>query len=313
MHQSIKFILLWIISTLLVAVWVYGWSGLTASTGDILDATKWNSLNSKVDNNLAMLGTLDKTAYAVNSGPRDVNGYASFISKVDNSTISFGLSESLIFTFATWRSRLMTSIPNLTWLSNGTSIIIIEWDDTTAKADNLTTNTVSEWYVRPTGVNGDYFLDIWVKPYKWYKKVSGSWTDMEFVKLGEATVTAGVMATPISYALNGMFVSQLLTIPVNGTSITTVSDNIGTTLVQQSFEIINTIAEWGFNPWENAIPSCYDTNAADAPPQSRKDKNTASFTTWIYWFYIQVKQGTSGTRSITRTSWVARFINKRSF
>ncbi len=56
--------------------------------------------------------------------------------------------------------------------------------------------------------NGDYWLNIGVKPLKSYKYNGSDWIETQFVKLGEVTKTSGTLGTPVSYAFNGYYDSK---------------------------------------------------------------------------------------------------------
>lgn len=139
--------------------------------------------------------------YAVNSGAVDSNGYANFISKVDNATVSFTTSPNLVMTYPDGSQETISSLANVASLSNGNPIFVKEKNNSTIQ---VCTGTITESIVAPSSPsNGDYWLNIGVKPYVPYKRVSGAWVVTQFVKLGECTITSGTMGTPISYVFNG--------------------------------------------------------------------------------------------------------------
>lgn len=187
--------------------------------------------------------SINNITYSVNSA-KTTNGYADFITKVNNNTISFDLSENIIYTDSESVTNTINQISNITGLQEGTSIIIYETKNNLITFINTNNNTVSEGIILPAGVNGDYFLDISKKPYKGYKKISGSWVNTAFVKLGEVTITSGIMSTPISYALNGEYISPLTSISYNFSF----NHNIGTSpsLIDENVLVINETPELGY-------------------------------------------------------------------
>jgi len=96
--------------------------------------------------------------------------------------------------------------------------------------------SVTEDVILPTSPSdGDYHLLTNQKPLSPKKRVSGAWTDKQFLKLGQTTKTSGTIGLPlISYAFNGKYVSEGFTLSntqfIKNSNIGTNKTNIKWTL-----------------------------------------------------------------------------------
>ena len=198
--------------------------------------TKNINLSSKVSNFISHnsnIGSIKGTfsliksgyvPYSVSSGAIDANGYASFISKADNSTVTIqATTTNIVLIYPDSSQETILTDQNVASIADSSTTIFIKEknNDTVQKATGVT-----ESYQAPSGgSDGDYWLQISVKPYKSFKKISGVWTETQFVKLGEATKTGGTLGTPISYAFNGISIlSQVLAV----SNTYTLNHNLGT-------------------------------------------------------------------------------------
>lgn len=206
-----------------------------------------NNLNNSLTNQNAwknLSSTQNNVKYAVNFS-NTTNGNPDIIEKISDTEIAFkigGLYPSLIGTFSNGKTIEVDSIPNKTDINaDGTYILGYENGSNEIIAVNLLLNSVNEGLALPVGVDGDYFTTI--NPLKSYKKVAGTWTEVEFFKIGELTKIGGVMGTPVPYALNGIFDALV------GTAVQTVQTNLGTaytnTFVFQGDSAMNYYGNYG--------------------------------------------------------------------
>lgn len=211
-------------------------NGTTRNDDGIAD----NLMHLKYEN----ASTLDrKIAYSVVSGAVDVNGFPSFISKVDNSTVTIqATSTNTVVIYPNGSMEGITtdqSVGSIT--DNTTTVFVKEKDNSTIQK----ATSVTESLIAPSGGNdGDYWLNIGVRPCIPYKKISGTWTITQFVKLGEATKTSGTLGTPISYAFNGVYDSGNFA-TTNGNN-TSKSHNLGSnkliaTLFETDIQVYNNL------------------------------------------------------------------------
>ena len=171
-----------------------------------------------INNNLSFSATDYVVPYSVNKSNRS-NGYADIINKVSDTEISFKIDngttyENMIVTYPDCEQEIIVTSPNITGISGDGIYTVIK--EKGVGQTIATTASVSEGYVQPIGTDGDYWLDIGVKPYVPYKKVAGTWNVVQYVKIGEFSVVSSVIGTPKTYALNGVYYDV-----VAGTSFTT--------------------------------------------------------------------------------------------
>lgn len=164
--------------------------------------------------------------YAVNSATRDSNGYANFINKVSDTEISFDLTENIEITYPDGTRDVLSTLNNITGISTDGTYIIYYTKGGGAVAQ-ASTFTFTEGYTFPSSpaVN-DVHLDISSKAFKQYQYNGSSWDLLtnQIVKLGQAIRTGGTLGTPVSYALNGLFI-ETQAIVANGTY--TINHNSG--------------------------------------------------------------------------------------
>jgi len=122
--------------------------------------------------------------------------------------------------------------------------ILIEKGSSIALA---TRNSITESVKAPSSpVDGDYWLNIGVKPCIPYKRVSGAWVETQYVKLGEVKKAGTTLGTPVSYAFNGVYNSPVYATLTRGTVISA-SHNIGNIPVIAKARIRCVNAEFGYN------------------------------------------------------------------
>ena len=187
-----------------------------------------DAVNYRTFNNIEL--PVINTTYTVRSGLVDSNGFANIIAPNDNSSVTVtagGANPNIVISHCDGSQEIMdedVDIENIT--SDGTWIFVKEKGVATPVfSANVTADSVEP--TSPT--DGDYWCDISVNPYIPYKRVSGSWAITQFVPLGLAPRSEGIMGTPVSYAFNGLCVISNQTMNVE--QYYTLNHNIGTTLI----------------------------------------------------------------------------------
>jgi hypothetical protein len=161
------------------------------------------NLDGSLLQNVISSGASPSVPYSINSAKTDSNGYASFITKISNTEISFDTNSGSIPIVATYSDgsvETSNTLPNITGIStDGTYYIVKE------KGGNPY-NTILmpvESYTAPSSpATNQLWLDLSVVPYIPKKWNGTAWVVAQFVKLGEFVRTSGVIGTPISYTLN---------------------------------------------------------------------------------------------------------------
>lgn len=185
------------------------------------------------------------TPYSVISGPQNASGYADFISKIDNNSVSVkGVTTNIVVVYPDFsKETINTNITVSSIVDNLTTKFIKEKGNITIQK---CTGTITESILPPSGgIDGDYWLCIGIKPYKGYKRVSGAWTPMQFVKLGEVIKTSGTLGTPVSYAFNRYYIEYDITAPLVGSSIVK-NHNVGSDKVTGKAYAQCIIADQGY-------------------------------------------------------------------
>lgn len=197
-----------------------------------------------VDCSISEIGQFYCIPYSVNSGAVDTNGCANFISKIDNTTIKILASTPIILTHPSGKQEKILAdytIGSIT--SDGTYIVVKEYGSNPV----LTIHSMTESLVAPSSpTDGDYWLNISVRPYQPFKRVSGAWVATQFVKLGEFTRTSGTIVTPVSYAFNGKYKSNAISYPAAGTK-TSFYHNIGSKNLKFKSFLLCIGTEYGYS------------------------------------------------------------------
>lgn len=171
--------------------------------------------------------------YSVNSATTDVNGYAAFINKVDNTTIGFIFTQPIKTCFPDASRKTYansTQLPNITGISvDGTYTVVEE-----VGSVYVTTLTPVESYTAPASPsNGQLWLDLSVRPYVPKKWNGSAWIPTQFNKWGEFIRTGGVIpATITNYALNGVFRTTQVVVT---NTLYTLAPNIGSNYSVQGY------------------------------------------------------------------------------
>ena len=298
-------------------------TGLQSYSTDLIPVDDKNLITKKyVTESIAAINTNQPAyvPYSINSGAVDANGYALFISKLDNSTVTIqATTTNIVLTYPEGSQETISADQNVGSIGdNSTTIFIKEKNNNTVQK---TANVIESYQIPSEGSDGDYWLQVSVKPYKPFKKIAGVWTETQFVKLGEATKTSGTLGTPISYAFNGQCISAEYT---GSTSLTTVvNHNIGTTKIKikamarcstiDGSYAVNDVGEitTGSDP---AIMDNYDTVVHfihNRSPITKITKNTASVTIDAY-FLVNLPPS-RGLTAQTASYWKIYTISERIF
>ena len=184
--------------------------------------------------------------YSVISAKTDSSGYANFIAKVDNATISFDTNSGaapINICYPDCSIESHTSLDNITGISTDNTWYIVKFKNNVVLTDltNLyngtTPNPKNIYYTNLQPVElasapaapaiNQLWLDISVSPRIPKRWNGSSWVVAQFIKLGEFTRTSGVIGTPLSYALNGCYDSG--DVSVSGNNATYIlNHNLGT-------------------------------------------------------------------------------------
>lgn len=154
--------------------------------------------------------------YSVNSGAVDSNGCANFIGKIDNASIRlFATTTPIVLTYANGKQEVISADYAIGQInSDGNYSVVKEY----ASNPVVTKAIITESLVAPSSPsNGDYWLNISVKPYQPFKRVAGAWVATQFVKLGEFVRTSGVIGTIASAAFNGKYDSGYFPVVISNT------------------------------------------------------------------------------------------------
>ncbi|HSA05867.1 MAG TPA: hypothetical protein P5556_01655 [Candidatus Gastranaerophilales bacterium] len=204
----------------------------------------------------------DLVSYSVNSGNVDNNGYADLISKVSDTSVSFkvgGIYTNMGITFPNGNVYIISSIPNITNLSeNGTYIFIVQEDSLVLQEDGTYSATVTalssnitEDNILPTvTVDGDLALLINQRPLKPYFRQNSGWIEKQFLKIGQVQKLSGLLGTPISYAFNGYAIVEKA-VPAAYTTLIDFYHNIGCEIIS-TLELICLSADKGYQPGQKA-------------------------------------------------------------
>jgi hypothetical protein len=188
----------------------------------------------------------NKAAFSVNQAKLNASGSADFLQKDSNTqiTILAGASNpNLVLSYYDADFSAITSNIVASGLSTDGSFVLI-YDYTTNSVLSILSSTISEGIISPTGgSNGDYYIQM--NPLITYQKIAGVWTESKFVKLGEYTRTAGIIGTPISYALNGAY--SVIQTTLNSSSNYVFNANIGSKNINVLVGLECISADIGYN------------------------------------------------------------------
>ena len=260
--------------------------------------------------------------YSVNKA-FTVNGYADYINKVSETSISFDVDSGVTFsplslTHPDGTIETLTSLANVTsGLSSDGNYFILKEKGVPTAVITLPTAVITESIIEPAvPTNGDYWLDISQQPYLPYKRVGGVWVITQFVKLGQVSKTAGILGTPASYALNGRYRGEQ-TILANGTKYL-FTHNLGVKDVVINKYIECKIAQLGYSIGDRVYNND-DGNAGTASSflgtvaTSNPDSMTANLTTGNGGVGVINKSTGDVNSAFTTANWKAGLTIKRDF
>jgi len=199
-------------------------------------------------------------SYSVVSSKVNSSGYADFITKIDNNTVGFDVSVPVVCHYPDGTIEENTTMPNITSITTDATYYVIK-----SKANNpyITVTIPVESYLAPSSpVVDQLWLDISVAPYVPKKYNGTSWTEFQYVKLGEITRTAGVLGTPITYALNGRtFLNPAF--PAGLVTTYTYSHNLGTQNFNYVLSAKCLIAQLGYSVGDIVnVGTCFTQNGS---------------------------------------------------
>ncbi|OGI01494.1 MAG: hypothetical protein A2Y25_02080 [Candidatus Melainabacteria bacterium GWF2_37_15] len=290
----------------------YTWTDNAMQGGGACDVDKVNDnlMHLKYDNVSPQDG---KVPYSAVSGKVDANGYASFISKIDNSSIKIEAGSSnpnLVIAYPDGSLETISADYTISSISSdGTYTVIKE------KGQNplVTTKTITEDIKAPTSpVDGDYWLNIGVKPMVPYKRVAGAWVATQYTKLGEFTRTSGTIGTPVSYAFNGKFIKSQ-SCPATNTT-TNIVHNINSKNIKITHYLVCKTTEGGFAVGEKGIVSGFYNGAQYIPldPITIPNNNSIDFISGNSGLYLVNKTNRQYINP-TAANWDLQVIIERSF
>ena len=238
----------------------------------------------------------------VNATGIAVSGSTVYVVDTNTDKVYKSIDTPITLTYPDGTYTSFDSLANISTLStDGTWYFLIEKGSTSAIA---TKSTITEDYVFPSSpTNGDYHVDISVKPLKAYKRVSGAWIETQFVKLGEAARTSGTLATPISYAFNGKYISA--DVACVGTKTETVfNHNIGTNLVRAEHYLRCLTTQLGYAVGEVIKTTSQAQSGYTVPlfPYVINNK-TIGVTTGSVGSYYAISKSTGVNNSLTPANW----------
>ncbi|HSA05742.1 MAG TPA: hypothetical protein P5556_01025 [Candidatus Gastranaerophilales bacterium] len=295
----------------------YTWTDNAMQGGGACDVDKVNDnlMHLKYDNVSPQDG---KVPYSAVSGKVDANGYANFIIKIDNSSVKIEAGSSnpnLVIAYPDGSLETISADYTISSISSdGTYTVIKE------KGQNplITTKTITEDIKAPTSpVDGDYWLNIGIKPMAPYKRVGGAWIATQYTKLGEFTRTSGTIGTPKSYAFNGQSVIEQALANNYLTNIS-FNHNIGSDCICKS-ELICISAELGYAIGDKALPlgkeggGNFDTDGIAYMLNKLSGLTHSTRSAGTLYPFAVVNTSTITAARATYSNWNIRFITKRSF
>lgn len=288
------------------------------NANNILQKTSDNKYPSGDGSNLTNViasGLAPSVPYSVISAKTDSNRYASFITKVSNTEISFDTnsgSTPIKVCYPDGSIETNNTLSNIIGISaDGTYFIIKEKDITPYTTTLQPTESIS---TPASPAANQLWLDISTIPYVPKKWNGTSWNIAQFVKLGEFTRAAGVIGTPISYALNGKYTSDEFAVVTN--TIYTKNDNIGTLKADVQLFAKCIIAEGGYAVNSIVKPISFITSTSNRSiPSTKYDRNSSRFCSYNYLSSGMICQNLSTFADLGMTSanWRFYFEVKRSF
>lgn len=152
------------------------------------------------------------------------------------------------------------------------------------------------------GTDGDYFLNLSSSPCKSLKNIAGALVERQFLKIGESTRGSSILASPITFAFNGLYMVE---VPFPAVSTRTVKNhNIGAQYIDCSVFSRCTATDLGYSVGDVAkiTPSLLDF-----------DKKTITFNNLSAQPSINNKGSAGAQGALAQAKWNLFIITKRSF
>lgn len=233
--------------------------------------------------NIIASGLSPSVPYSVNSAKTDSNGYANFITKIDNSTIGFDTnsgSTPIKITYPDGSIEINNTLPDIGSIAYNATYTVIKEKGLNPYC--VRTYVPTESIIAPLSpINGQLWLDISVVPYIPKKWDGSAWVVAQYVKLGEFTRTAAIIGTPISYALNRRYKSDEFNVFINTTY--TRPDNLGTLDANVELYARCISAEHGYAINSIVKPIPFTSPIANRSiPSVKYDRNSSRFCSYDY-------------------------------
>ena len=205
--------------------------------------------------NVVASGLAPSVPYSVISALTS-SGVALFIIKTSNTQIDFDTnsgSNPVTICYPDGSIETNNTLTGISAISTDNTYYVIK--EKGSNPYNTTLLPVEQYTAPSSPSTNQLWLDISVMPYIPKKWNGSSWVITQFVKLGEFTRTSGVIGTPISYALKGVYRDSISTLAAS--SSYTISHNIG---VDPRYLKVNTLVQiknvdGGFSVGEIIDPS----------------------------------------------------------
>ena len=283
--------------------------------------TAWNSLGYtisptglQVANNLSDLASIATalanlgiaglpTPYSVSSGAVS-SGVAAYITSLSNSSMKIAAtSTNVTLRQSDGTPEKITADYTITGMSSNGTYSIIKPKGVNPIA---TLSAITESNIAPSSpATNDLWLNTGVKPYQPQQWNGSIWTAYQFVKLGEVTISGGVMGTPISYAFNHYYNSGWINSIPTSTTFNTFITNIGLdpSFCATTMSLKCLTAEAGYSIGDvitivskNWSGSGYGASTVVAT------KNTIGFSSSTNTFVV-VSKATNTTTTLTPANW----------
>lgn len=246
--------------------------------------------------------------------PYSVNKGLTSINKVSDSSVSFTGTPTI--TFPNGKTYIGLTLNNITTgIVDGTLDFIIEEDDIASNAVTpkaVLSSKVNETLLDGTGgVDGDYNLNVTVKPLYPEKRTSGTWSVKQFIKIGGAVRTAGTLGAPYVYAFNRLFTSQQYTPVVNTATIVNHNLNINPLFIKAEVKLKCIIAEQGFALGDIITFNTYYLSGQWGVPTIIVKNSTIQINTASAGFVVILSSGVASP--LTRANWQYIFKVKGDF
>lgn len=204
------------------------------------------------------------------------------LSRIAISSCHNGPAAPRDFTIQDQAGNILKTINGENWLPYETKYYDVAATGISAVKIDVTANNGQAYidigevklYSSINSIDGDYTFLMNQIPYKSQKRTNGYWLDKQFLKLGEATKTGGILGIAKNYVFNRKFYKKI-NCPVYSTK-TDITHNLGTNNIKITAYLVCKISELGYLVGQKAQFITYSSNLS-VPGFIIKDKNTVSF------------------------------------